>query len=224
MRNQVIAVGEVYHVFNQSVAHEQIFHGTRECRRAQLSLWYYQHQNLRLKFSDYLVLSQEKQIKLKLELGKYPKLVDVLAYCLMPNHYHLLVHQNTHMGISEYVSNWQNSYAKYFNKKFERRGSLFLRPFRAVRVVSDEHLLHVSRYIHLNPVTGYIIKPTQDIGNYPWSSWHEYISPTTAIITQPNQILQYVGSDPRQYKSFVMDNADYQRALKNIEYLTKDHV
>jgi putative transposase len=139
----------------------------------------------------------------------------------MPNHYHLLVRQEKDEGITKFMSNWQNSFAKYYNKKNNRRGTLFLRPFRAVRVETEEHLVHLSRYIHLNPVTGYIVNDPEDIGIYEWSSWSEYMSDfNTSQISDPKLIQNYFDGDKDKYRQFVLDRADYQRQLKHIEYLT----
>jgi putative transposase len=220
-RSEVFANGEIYHVYNQAVARERIFVGKRECMRTQISLWYYQRDNPPFKLSRYLDLGQNDQLSQKLDIEKQSKTVSIFAYCLMPNHYHLLVRQEKEEGITKFMSNWQNSFAKYYNKKNNRRGTLFLRPFRAVRVETEEHLVHLSRYIHLNPVTGYIVNDPEDIGIYEWSSWSEYMSDfNTSQISDPKLIQNYFDGDKDKYRQFVLDRADYQRQLKHIEYLT----
>ncbi len=85
------------------------------------------------------------------------KSVEVVAYCLMPNHFHLLVKQVSEGGISKYLRQAINSYAKYFNTKYKRVGSLFQDMFRAVHIETDEQFIHVSRYIHLNPLVSYLV-------------------------------------------------------------------
>ena len=78
--------------------------------------------------------------------------VDLLAYCLMPNHFHLLVHQKNKDGITKLMRQVMTSYSKYFNNRFERIGPLFQDIYKAALVDSDDYLLHLSRYIHLNPL------------------------------------------------------------------------
>lgn len=140
----------------------------------------------------------------------------------MPNHYHLLVRQVVKGGISKYMGDFQNSYSKYFNTRNERKGSLFLRPFRAVRVESDEGLLHLSRYIHLNPVTGYLVRDIDNLAAYKWSSWTEYTNKKLNLCN-PSEVLSFFGGSSAKYKRFVINQADYQRKLKKIEYLIKVH-
>ena len=99
-------------------------------------------------------------------------IVDIGAYCLMPNHFHILLQQLQDNGISTFVRKLLNSYTRYFNTKNERIGPLFQGQFKAVRVESDEQLLHLTRYIHLNPLVGYVVK---DLRNFEWSSYLDYI-------------------------------------------------
>lgn len=100
--------------------------------------------------------------------------IEILGFCLMNNHYHFLLKQKTQNGISRFISNLQNGYAKYFNIKTERTGPLFQPMFQSVRIATDEQLLHVSRYIHLNPSTGYVVEINK-LGEYPWSSLSCYL-------------------------------------------------
>jgi len=100
---------------------------------------------------------------------KYQKLydsVEVLAHCLMPNHFHLLLYQINKGAMSKLMHSVMTSYGRYFNKKYERSGSLFESRYKASRIASDDYLLHISRYIHLNP-NGWI--------DYPYSSLRAYL-------------------------------------------------
>lgn len=78
--------------------------------------------------------------------------IDLLAYCLIPNHYHLLLEQKTIDGMTKLLRRLCTSYSMYFNKKYDRVGSLFQGTYKAALIDRDEYLLHLSRYIHLNPV------------------------------------------------------------------------
>jgi putative transposase len=97
--------------------------------------------------------------------------VDIIAYCLMPNHYHLLVYLKTNR-FSNLMQAFTLSYAKAINKRYQRVGSLFQGRFEAIHVDTEEYLLHLTRYIHLNPVCGNIVDKAE---NWEFSSYQEYV-------------------------------------------------
>lgn len=90
-----------------------------------------------------------------------PQHLEIISYCLMPNHFHLLVKQVIDHGIVKCLNNFSNSYTRYFNIRHDRVGPLFQGRFKAVRIETDEQLLQVSRYIHLNPVASSLIEETK---------------------------------------------------------------
>jgi putative transposase len=90
-----------------------------------------------------------------------PEAVEVVSYCLMPNHYHLLVHLVTD-DLSSLMQPFLLSYTKAINKRYGRVGLLFQGRFQAVRVDRDEYLVHLSRYIHLNPVAAKLVEQPED--------------------------------------------------------------
>ena len=136
----------------------------------------------------------------------------------MPNHFHLLIKQTAELGIEKFISNFQNSYAKYYNTKFQRNGSLFQKPFKAKRITSDEEFLHVSRYIHLNPVTSFLIR-YDDLKVYPWTSYRYYIGKEKNDIVNTGIIGNLIGAG-QKYSRFVANQVDYQRKLHLIKRLT----
>lgn len=86
-------------------------------------------------------------------LDKHQKInnsVELLAYCLMPNHFHLLLHQIGEDGVSKLMHGIMANYSRYFNQKYGRSGPLFDSKYEALPILSDDYLLHISRYIHLN--------------------------------------------------------------------------
>ena len=102
-----------------------------------------------------------------------PAICTIYAYCLMDNHIHLLVKEQTE-SISTAVKRVAVSYAYYFNRKYSRRGHLFQDRFKSEPVNDMAYFVTLMRYIHQNPVKAEIV---DNIGNYRWSSWHEYASP-----------------------------------------------
>lgn len=144
-------------------------------------------------------------------------MVEIITYCLMPNHLHLLIKQITNNGISKFMANLLNSYARFFNTKYKRIGPLFQSNFKAVRIETNEQLLHVHRYIHLNPLTSLIVKK-QEFEQYRWSSYRHYLGLTQSHFVDAKLILNQFKT-LESYKKFLLDQADYQRKLHIIKHL-----
>ena len=101
--------------------------------------------------------------------------VTLLCYCLMPNHVHLLMRQNGDEPIERFIHRLHTAYTMYFNIKYERIGAVFQGRFKAKLIETDEYLIHVSRYIHLNPLEILHVQgPALKLDKYPWSSLKEY--------------------------------------------------
>lgn len=150
---------------------------------------------------------------------KGDKLIEIFAYCLMPNHFHLLLKQVADRGVSKFLSQFENSYTRYFNTIYERVGPLFLDQFKSVRIVTEEQLLHVSRYIHLNPYTSYVVKDFESLFSYPWSSLEKYFIQEKSSLCNKEVILSLF-KKPDDYRNFILDQASYQRELDKIKHLT----
>ena len=135
----------------------------------------------------------------------------------MPNHFHLLLRQTEERGISKFLSNFQNSYTRYYNTKNERDGAIFLNQFKAVLIRTDEQLIHVSRYIHLNPTTSYVVKDFHSLLDYPWSSLSEYLN-NKPEICEIETIMDIFGTSTN-YRKFLEEQVEYQRELDKIKHL-----
>jgi REP element-mobilizing transposase RayT len=138
-----------------------------------------------------------------------PELVDVLAYCLMPNHYHLLVHAKTDLLSKEVMQPFSVSYVKALNKQQQRSGPLFEGPFQARLVERDEYLRHLSRYIHLNPVIAGLAKEPE---GWPYSSYRDYVGLRQGTLPRPAFILSQFPS-PAAYREFVISAAAHKAGL-----------
>ena len=218
-RNIPLVTGEIYHIVNRGIASQPTFLNKRNYHRAIETLFYYQYINFPVKYSRFLSLSTDLREQISKELiRKKQHFIKILAYCLMPNHFHLILEQYVDRGISKFMSNFTNSYTRYFNTRNERDGPLFKDKFKAIRIETDEQLLHVSRYIHLNPYTAYIIKTLRELEDYPYSSFPEYIGKISAEICSKDYILGNF-KDKSAYKKFVLDQAEYQRELGKIKHL-----
>lgn len=217
-RKLVFANDEIYHVFNRGVEKRPTFTDRREKNRAILAMDFYRFAEPPVKLSKFLTLPKEDQMKLWKGLKKDNKiLVEIICFCLMPNHFHIMLKQKVENGISSFISNFANSYTKYFNKKHNRIGPLFEGIFKAVRIESEAQLMHTSRYIHLNPVSSFLIEP-EELENYEWSSYPEFLGITDKNLVVKNLILDIFPS-VETYKKFVLDQVDYARQLELIKHL-----
>ena len=146
-------------------------------------------------------------------------MVDIISFVFMPNHFHFLLKQVADDGIAKYLSLFTNSYTRYFNTKYNRIGPLFQGVFKAVRIESNAQLLHLSRYIHLNPyVSGIATKA--NLSTYPWSSLPSYLSGSKDFIEKDIVTSQFKKSF--SYRDFVVNHSDYARELEFIKHMTLD--
>jgi putative transposase len=113
-------------------------------------------------------------------------------------------------------SSFTNSYTKYFNTKYERVGSLFQGLFKSVWAEDDEQLIHLSRYIHINPVVSYVVEE-RELAIYQWSSLSEYLG---AGGFRDKDLVLGQFSSVDDYRDFVFDQISYARDFKKIEHLT----
>lgn len=216
-RKLVFANDQIYHIFNRGVEKRPTFTNKKEFTRACETIKYYRFANLTLRFSKFLLLNNEEKEKFMIKLDPKNTLIEIIAYCFMPNHFHFLIKQNKDNGISKFMANFQNSYSKYFNTRNERIGPLFQGLFKAVLVEDDDQLLHLTRYIHLNPVTSYLINE-KTLPNYQWSSFPEYLSQKEGGFIPTNIVLDFFKSS-EQYNQFVLDQVQYARTLDSIKHV-----
>jgi putative transposase len=219
-RKVVLAPNQIYYVFNRGVAALPIYLDTKSYLRFLDLIEYYRFSNTPFSFSQLMSLPKEEREKILIGLRRENAIhVEILAYCLMPNHFHLLLKQISDKGISVFMTNLQNSYVKYFNIKNERAGPLFQSMFKAIRVETDEQLLHVSRYIHLNPSTAYIVEP-ENLEDYRWLSLRDYLNKDSDSLSfvKSEAILSFF-KKREDYGEFVLDQASYQRELDKIKHL-----
>jgi REP element-mobilizing transposase RayT len=126
------------------------------------------------------------------------QMVDVVAYCLMPNHYHLLVHLRSD-HLSERMQSFVLSYTKAINQRYGRCGSLFQGRFQAIWVDTEEYLLHLSHYIHLNPVKAGLVERPED---WEFSSYQDYMELRQEPLVSIAPIRKQVESG-MSYRSFM---------------------
>lgn len=196
-----------YHIFNRGVEKRITFADDRDYQRFTNILYYYQFAGPKPSFS------QHKRFPL-INFDQNERIVEILSYCLMPNHFHILLKQTHDNGVHEFARKVLNSYTKYFNTRHNRIGPLFQGQFKAVFVEADEQLIHLSRYIHLNP---FVSELTKNWEGYKYSSIRE-LKKHGLKICLTNPLLDFFKSTA-DYLAFVRDNQDYGLELARIKHL-----
>ncbi len=205
------ANGEFYHLYNRGLDKQVIFSDKRDYSHFIKALFYYTIQNPKPKFSIY------RRTKI-FPVDETKKIVDVVCYCIMPNHFHLLIRQLKDGGISEFMRKFIHSYTKYRNIKYSRQGPVFQGMFKAVLVETEEQLLHLSRYIHLNPLVSLLVKK---LNNYPWSSYPTYIGLNDNPAVMKEEILNFFKT-PMDYERFIINQAEYGKTLELLKHAALD--
>ena len=216
MRQYLLEKGKIHHIFNKSIAGFKIFNKESDFSRILDAIRFFQIYERKISFSNFFRTSISNKSNFFDSKRDSTKLVEIVAYCIMPTHLHLILEQLAEDGISVFMNNIENSYARYFNLKHKRKGPLWEGPFKNVPVKSDEQLLHLTRYVHLNPVTAHLIDRPED---WAASSYGEYILDKDSTICKYKHILDI---DQKSYQSFVRDNITYQRELAKIKGLMLD--
>ena len=194
--NKVYLSDSYYHIYNRGVNKEKIFRDEQD-------------------FEVFLgILKRYFDPKSRREnratYPDYSDQLDILAYCLMPNHFHLFIYQKEPSGMTNLLKSTCVSYGMYFNKKYKRVGPIFQQRYKAVLIDNDAQLLHISRYIHLNP---------DDYYHWPWSSLPYYLGSKHSQWLRPDRVLalhEQMGS----YRDFL---DDYKRRRDELSAL-KDHL
>ncbi len=165
--------GQYYHIYNRGSGRQPIF---RES-------------------DNYLyVLRLMKKYAVKL-------CVAVIAYCLMPNHYHFLLRQDSERAAGLLAQRVFNSYTKAFNKRYSATGTLFAGRYKAIHIDKDEYLLHVCRYVHANPVKDRLVTRLED---WPYSNYQEWVGARDGMLVDPNFVREHFPAT-RTYRQFVLD-------------------
>lgn len=166
MRATPFVNGEYYHIYNRGVEKRPVFMDTDDMERFFKSMSEF---NVKDPIGS---IYQNSFKKLSGPTSKSDKLVEFVAYCLNPNHYHFILKQVTDGGISEFMKRLGGGYTRYFNEYNKRSGVLFQGRFKSVHIGTNEYLLHVSAYVNLNNKVHKLSGPTSKLVK---SSWGEYI-------------------------------------------------
>lgn len=191
-RVKIYEEGAYYHVYNRGQNKQKVFKDDHDYN-VFLSLI------KRYLDPDYRIFRDLNGVKVELFPEKFTDDIEIHAFCLMPNHFHLIVRQITKYGMPKLISPILSSYTAFFNKKYKQTASIWQGTYRAVRVLTDPQLMHLSRYIHANPLP--LLKKHQDLLDYPYSSYSYYVKGRPPVWLKTKEILQ--GDVGAEYKAFV---------------------
>lgn len=208
----------IYHIYNRGVEKRKVFLDDQDRFRFIHDLYEFNDEDPVININYRLQRKQSKYMEVELPYirKKRKLLVDILVWCLMPNHFHLIIRQRIENGIVLFMQKLGSGYTNYFNQKYKRVGSLFQGRFKAVLVESDNYLLHLSRYIHLNPIE--LIDPNLKINGirnlsksnrflekYRWSSYLDYTGRKNfSSLIHRGFINQYF-ENPQEYRNFIQE-------------------
>jgi putative transposase len=190
--------GEIYHVYNRGVD-KRVIYTTDDDRRYFIHLLYTLN-DIHPSWNTKRVFESKRNDRGSTSIisDKSERLVDTLAFVLMPNHFHLLLQQKVDGGISKFMQKIGTGYTMLFNEKYERSGTLFQGRFKSVHITNNRQLLYIPHYIHLNPIplmdSSCDMSPAQFLETYRWSSYLDYCgTPNFPSITKRNSILHMFG-------------------------------
>lgn len=194
-RNRVkqYAPESYYHIYGRGINKRTVFHDTDD---------YAVFLNLLKRYLDKELAKDKKGREYESLYGR----IELLAFCLMSNHFHLLIYQLDEAGMTTLMRRVSGAYSSYYNKKYKRTGSLFQDRFKASKVTTDEYLQHISRYIHLNP---------DNYKKWEFSSVPYYFGNKTAEWVKPKRIMELF-EDEDSYMKFMEDYKDHKKALEKI--------
>lgn len=216
--------GEIYHTIIRGVGDSLIFKDKSDYYRGIYSIYEFNS-------TKPTEIRERRRQRQKVKASGEPfsdtrnLLVEILAFCFMPNHIHLLLRQLRDRGISEFVRKFGAGDAGYFNKKYNRKGPLFAK-FRAVHIKDDEQLKTVFVYIHANPIS--LIEPNWKekgiknpekvinfLENYKWASYQDYISKKNfPSVTERNFLLKVMGKE-EGCREFIKNWVKYKGGIRN---------
>ena len=204
MNRDKATVGEIYHIFNRGVEKRLIFNNDADRKRFLDCLYAFNDSSPAFNFGRDLIevgLQSDRE-----------KLVEIMAFALMPNHYHLMLRGLTENGITDFMRKLGTGYTNYFNTKYDRVGPLFQGKYKAVLIKDQRQFMYLPYYIHLNPLDlidkkwrdGRMVnvkKAQQFLETYKWSSYKDYIGKKNFSDVIDKKFLSEFFENPEHYKT-----------------------
>lgn len=196
--------GEHYHIYNRGVEKRLIFSDDKDRWRFLTLLIAFQGNVVFNQMSRLVRLDEHRRFDIKFfkETLKQ-KNVELVCFCLIPNHFHFILKEIQEGGISKFMQRLADAYTKYFNLRHGRTGHLFGGRFQSVRIDRNEYLNYLSAYIHLNPKK-LVRWKGREVG-YPWSSFQDFVGENRWGKFLNNSIILEQFKNGKEYGDFVED-------------------
>ncbi len=227
LRKDKFVPGEYYHIYNRTIFNIPEFKNVKNAEKLSQAFLIANSTKSSDAFS-FLRNNKNAKIEDVIEIiEKGEKLVDVLCYTIMPDHYHLLLRERKESGISNFIHKCNISVAKYINIKNERSGPLFESLFKAKHISTNEYLVHLSVYIHLNPLDFLAEKSWRKnqlknwdqvkvkLIKYPWSSLKAFIEDFKDPILSGTDILTEQFKKRKDYTEFLQEWSEESSDILN---------
>ncbi len=183
--------GGIYHIYNRGNDKEDIFRNSED----------YSFFTFRLR--QYLFPEESLSIPGSRIIPLPEKSFSLICYCLMPNHFHMMIKQDTDLAIPALMLKLTTSYSKYFNKKYDRVGHVFQDRYKQVPVTGNKQLLWLSAYIHQNPKKAKLVS---DPLKYNWSSYQDYLLHQSFSLVTGSELILDQFKSRKEYEHFVDDS------------------
>ena len=211
-RKTPFAINEHYHIYSRGVEKRKIFLNIKDYDRF-VALLYIMNQDVSFRMDNFLQ-AHKNNLKEIFKEKKDKGLVSILGYCLMPNHFHLILYEHTEGGISKFMGKLLTAYSMYFNTKYERSGPLFTHPFRSEHINNESQHMYIFSYVHLNPLS--IIKKVwkengiknkkeaeKFLEKYQFSSYQDFLNKNRleSVIIDFSLIPEYIKNTKLNFKT-----------------------
>ncbi len=204
-----------YHLYNRGVEKRIIFQDEQDYKVFLSYLKFYLTQPLRG--------STPKSFPSQ-QLKNHTKNIKIIAYCLMPNHFHLFIKQVDSHAINNFMRSLSTRYSMYFNKRYKRVGPLFQGIYKAAYINNEMQYLYLSKYIHRNPLDLPEYRDVSKLIEYPYSSYRNFLGVINQSWVCPEEIVEYYSKENNHtpYQEFVEDNQT-SAEISTLKDLTLDH-
>lgn len=201
MRSVPILKGGYYHIYNRGIKKQIIFHDRPDYVRFMFLMLFFQSPvsipQCNRYIKNYLLTNDYKISEALLSEILQDRVVELMNFCIMPNHFHATVHSLKDGSVGEYMHKVCNSYAKYYNLKYKNTGHVFQGSYKVKQYFDENDLVYLSAYIHRNPQE--LEKWKNRAIEYPWSSYQDYLQSRWADLLIPDEILNRFQSNDEYY-------------------------
>ena len=198
-----------YHIYNRGVEKRTIFLDEQDYKTFLSYLKFYLTNPNSIDLRG--LSSQVRPTSPSKILRNYSESITLIAYCLMPNHFHLFIKQNDDFSMSNFMSSLSTKYVRYFNTRYKRVGHLFQDRYKAVRIEAENQWIHLSKYIHRNPLglSSYYKESPHKLSEYRYSSYPNYLGHFHQKWVRPEEIIvNFGGKQNSSYQRFVEEPED----------------